>query len=337
VLGAAAAGVAGLTTIGRRAAAERPDAGSGAATRSRLIDVHHHLFPPAMADALHGKLPDFSLPGVERSLHAMDADGTTTALISFPNSDIVEFDEQRLASLIRSSNDYAADLVAKHRGRYGLFASLPMPHADASLKELRYALDELHAHGILLITNYRNNWLGDALYAPVLEELNRRGTVVFMHPNAADCCKGLVPGLSDSIVEFETDTARTIASLLFSGAAERYRNIRFVFSHAGGTMPALIDRFTNATKVSPGVTANVPRGALAYLQSFHYDTAQAANASALGALLQFVPAAQVVFGTDFPYRGAAEQVASLRAMGLSTGNLADILAGNSLRLIPNLS
>ena len=122
----------------------------------------------------------------------------------------------------------------------------------------------------------------------MLEELNRRGTVVFMHPNAADCCKGLVRDCPIRIVEFETDTARTIASLLFSGAAERYRNIRFVFSHAGGTMPALIDRFTNATKVSPGVAANVPRGALAYLVS-HYDTAQAANASALGALLQSVP------------------------------------------------
>jgi len=335
VLGAAAAGIAALAAACRATAAEPQNVASSAAP-SRLIDVHHHLFPPAMVDALRGNVPDFGLPGVERSLQAMDRDSTTTALISFPNSDITELEEARLADLIRRSNGYAAELVAKHRGRYGLFASLPMPYMDASLDELRHALDEVHAQGILLITNYRNHWLGDALYAPLLEELNRRGTVVFMHPNAADCCKGLVPGLSDSIVEFETDTARTIASLVFSGAAERYRNIRFVFSHAGGTMPALIDRFTNATKVSPAVAANVPRGALEYLQSFHYDTAQAANMSALGALLRFIPARQVVFGSDFPYRGAAEQVAALRAMELSVNDMTDILSHNSLRLLPGV-
>src|SRR5215471_8561762 len=105
--------------MGRAVAAEQPVTApgtasgtasgvtSGASATSRLVDVHHHLFPPAMVDVLRGKLPDFSLPGVDRSLHAMDADGTATALISFPNSDIAELDEQRLASLIRSSNEYA--------------------------------------------------------------------------------------------------------------------------------------------------------------------------------------------------------------------------------------
>ena len=172
------------------------------------IDVHHHLFPPAMVEALRSRLPEFVLPGVERSLAELNGSGARAAMISFPNSDIVELPEQQLTTLIRKSNDYAAELVAKNPGRYGLFASLPMPYVEASLKELSRALDELHADGILLITNYRNRWLGDPLFAPVLAELNRRQAVVYTHPNAADCCKGLIPKLSDAIIEFLTDLTR---------------------------------------------------------------------------------------------------------------------------------
>ncbi len=289
-----------------------------------------------MIDALRSRLPEFSLPDATRSLAELDAGAISTALISFPNSDIVSFDEPRLVNLIHSANEYAAGLTQKHPGRYGLFASLPLPHIDASLKELAFACDQMHAKGILLISNYINKWLGDAYFAPLLEELNRRKCVVFVHPNAADCCRGLVPGLSDSIVEFETDTARTIASLVFSGAAERYPEIRFIFSHAGGTMPALIERFTRAATVSPDVAGNVPKGVMTYLKSFHYDTAQSANPMALGTLLKFVPPEQVVFGTDFPYRHAQEQIDALRSMQLGTA-LPGILAGNAQRLLAGKS
>jgi predicted TIM-barrel fold metal-dependent hydrolase len=140
--------------------------------------------------------------------------------------------------------------------------------------------------------------------------------------------------LSDSVIEYETDTARTLASLLFSGTAERCPDIRFIFSHAGGSMPSLIERFTTATQPSPAVAKNIPKGALAYLRAFHYDTAQAVNPTALGALLRIVEPSQVLFGTDFPYRHAPDQVAALRGLHLPATTLTAILAGNAERLIP---
>ena len=300
---------------------------------SGFVDVHHHLFPPAMVTALKSRLPEISLPGVQRSIAELNAGGTDTALISFPSSDIVTLDEGKLVNLIRSSNAFATGLTHQYPGRYGLFASLPLPHIDASLKELEFAFEQLHAAGVMLISNYNNKWLGDPLFAPVLAELNRRQALVFVHPGAADCCRGLIPGLSDSIVEYETDMARTIASLLFSGAAERYRDIRFIFSHAGGTLPALLERFVNATRVSPEVAGNVPRGVMTYLESFAYDTAQATNPTSLGALLNFIPPQQVLFGTDFPYRGTREQVTALQSMGLKPPVLKGILSGNARRLL----
>jgi predicted TIM-barrel fold metal-dependent hydrolase len=260
-----------------------------------------------------------------------------SAVISYPASDTLNLPETLLAPMISKANDFAMSLVGKHRGRYGLFASLPMPHVDASLREIAHVFDELRADGVLLNVSYQSRYLGDPVFAPVLEELNRRKAVVYTHPGTADCCRNLVPGVHDSIVEFETDTARTIASLLFSGTAERYPNIRFIFSHAGGTMPALIERFRNAHRANPKLTEAMPRGAESYIKSFHYDTAQAANSMALGALLQLVPVSQVMFGTDFPHRRTAEQVEALHAMRFDANSLDVILRGNARKLVPRLA
>lgn len=310
---------------------------SRAAGPATVIDVHHHLFPPSIADHLRGKLPEFALPGAERSLAEMDAAGTASAVISYPASETLNLPPTTLGPMIHAANEFAMALVGKHRGRYGLFASLPMPHVAASLKEIGHVFDELHADGVLLNVSYQSRYLGDPAFAPVLDELNRRKAVVYTHPGTADCCRNLVPGVHDSIVEFETDTARTIASLMFTGTAERCPNIRFIFSHAGGTMPALIERFRNAHRANPKLTETMPRGAESYIKAFHYDTAQAANSMALGALLQLVPVSQVMFGTDFPHRRTAEQVEALRAMKFDDQSLDAILRGNARQLVPRLA
>jgi predicted TIM-barrel fold metal-dependent hydrolase len=310
-------------------------AGKNAASAGRrIIDVHHHMFPPALMEVLRDVLPPpAKLADAGQSLAEINAGGVEAAMISYPTSDIVSLPEQRLTQLIRKANDQAMATISNGFGRYGLFASLPLPYVDASLREIGHIFDELHADGVMLITNYGKRWLGDPTLAPILDELNRRKAVVYTHPNAADCCKGLIPGVGDWLVEYETDTARTIASLLFSGTAERCQAIRFIFSHAGGTMPALIERFTTAVKLSPALAQKIPQGALKYLQSFHYDTAQSANPSALGALLKFVPDRQVMFGTDFPYRGTLEQVAAIQALHLGRAATDGILSGNARRLL----
>jgi predicted TIM-barrel fold metal-dependent hydrolase len=302
-------------------------------TGNGQIDVHHHVFPPRLRAALDGKIPPRFLPGEDDSLREMDASGTTHAVISFPNSDITTMEREALADLVRACNDHAVGVVAKHPNRYRLFASLPMPYVDASLSELDRIGKEVPAEGILLISNYGKRWLGDPEFSPLMQEINRRRLMIYVHPNAADCCRGLLPGVSDSIVEFQTDTSRTIGSLLFSGSAQRFSSTRFLFSHSGGTLPSLIERFVSAPKASPGLDRMMPQGALWYLRRFYYDTAQTANPSALGALLKIVPDTQVMFGSDFPYRTAAEQVSQLKDMDLGERTLQRILSGNAQQVL----
>jgi 6-methylsalicylate decarboxylase len=302
------------------------------------IDVHHHVTPPSFIAASRASAfanAPRQLWTIEQSLEDMDRGGVATAIISLPHPvRIWPGDRDEARRLARDWNEVSTTLARQHPGRFGLFATLPILDLDGSLREIEYALDTLHADGINLMTNIGDKWLGDPYFAPLFEELNRRKAVVYTHPIAPDCCRGLIPGINDAVVEFATDTTRAIVRLLFSGAAERYPDIAFIFSHAGGTVPFLAERLTRIPETEPGAAAAVPKGVSHYLQRFHYDIAQAAHPGALAALTRLVAVSQILFGTDFPFRTAADHVTMLEAYGFSAADLRAIDCANAQRLLP---
>jgi predicted TIM-barrel fold metal-dependent hydrolase len=215
-----------------------------------------------------------------------------------------------------------------------MFATMPMPDVEGTLHEIAYALDTLKADGIALLTSYGDKWLGDPALATVLEELNRRKAVVYTHPTTANGCGNLIPDVPDPIIEWATDTTRTIASLLFSGTAARLRDIKMIFSHGGGTLPFLTERFVRLPLTNKDLVPRVPNGVEAELRRFYYDTAQAAHPHALPSLTRLVPASQIVFGTDFPYRTASDHVKLLADYEFSASDLQAIDRDNAVRLMP---
>ena len=112
----------------------------------------------------------------------MDKHGVATAMLSPVQRlvmDSMSDRSDRARSLARQNNEYGAQLVKDYPGRFGLFAALPLPDQDGSLKEIEYAFDVLKADGIALWTDYIDKWPGDPAFAPVFDELNRRKAVVF--------------------------------------------------------------------------------------------------------------------------------------------------------------
>ena len=136
--------------------------------------------------------------------------------------------------------------MADHPGRFGMFSTVPLPDVDGCLREIEYSQDTLKADGVCMMTSYQGKYPGDPAFEPVMSELNRRKAVVFFHPVKAECCKDLQPELAPALIELGTDTTRAIASVIFDGTASRYPDIRFIFSHGGGTMPYLMTRFSCA-------------------------------------------------------------------------------------------
>src|SRR3954468_17223822 len=312
---------------------------ASAQTKPHRIDVHHHISPPTWVEAL--KKAGKSNPIVEnwnvgKSLADMDKAGVATAMVSPTTPQLGFLAKEDGARVARESNDYARKLMADHPGRFGLFATLPLPHIDESLKEIAYAFDVLKADGIGMMTSYGDKWLGYSYFAPIWEELNRRKATVYTHPTEANCCVNLVEGLSANTVEFATDTTRSIATLIFSGAAQRYQDINFIFSHGGGVLTSSAERFQIQMVNGPPYKGKFTREDVdKQLQRFYYDTAQIANAVTIDALVKLVPVSQVVFGSDYPYRTSEEHVKGL-AGRFNAADLKMIERDNALRILTRL-
>jgi 6-methylsalicylate decarboxylase len=306
-----------LGLAGAGASALLPRAVAGAELADR-IDIHAHLAAPAWIQELSPRgliLPPLAHWSPAKHLEDMDAAGVGTSMLSITAPGLWFGDVASTQRLARAVNDYGATLVRDHPGRFGLFAALPLPDVDASLKEIEYALDELSVRGFGLLTNYGDKWLGDPAFDPVFAELNRRKALVYTHPVTAACCRNLVPGVGDAVIEYGTDTTRAIARYVFGGSAQRFPDVRMIFSHAGGTMPFLIERFDVWSRTAPN-PEQVPGGFRKYLPTFYYDTAQSANPVAMRALKSLVPTSHILFGTDYPFRTAIEHVQGLRDCGV---------------------
>jgi predicted TIM-barrel fold metal-dependent hydrolase len=330
-LGAGAA-LPGCAGRGGNAVAALPSA----APPSNCIDVHHHLFSPAYIAALtkaNMAAPIVRSWSVARTLEEMDAAGVATSILSLTTPQVSFADAETSAHLARESNEWAARLAQDHPGRFGSFAVLPMHSTEAALRELEYALDVLKADGVGVLTSYGDKWLGDAAFAPIFDELNRRKAVLFTHPTIANCCRNLQPGVPGPVIEYGTDTTRTIADIVFSGTAARCADLRIIFSHAGGTMPFLTERFLNMPIQDPRLEPMVPNGVLHELRRFFYDTAWSSNPMPLASLTRLVQASQILFGSDYPYRREADTLKGLADFGFSGTDLRRICRSNAAELV----
>lgn len=336
--GGAAAGLGLAGCAGTSAGAGAGAAGNAGADR---IDIHHHLFSPAYVAELaraNQAPPIIRNWSLARTLDDMDRAGVRTAVLSVTQPQATFTNDATLARRIaRESNEWAAGLRQSHPGRFGSFAMLPMQDTEGALRELEYALDVLKADGIGLLTSYGDKWLGHPSFAPVLDELNRRKAILYTHPTAADCCRQVLRDIPPTVIEFGTDTTRTITDIVFSGTAARCPDLRFIFSHAGGTLPFLVERLVKVPELDPKMAQRVPRGVLHELKRFHYDTAWSAHPGALASLTRLVDTSQILLGSDYPYRTGADHVKGLRDHGFSAAELRAIERDNAVRLLPRLA
>lgn len=267
----------------------------------------------------------------------MDTAGVGTAVLSLVPPGIWFGDVAEGRTLARACNEYGAKLKADNPHRFGLFAAIPLPDIEGSLREIEYALDVLKADGIGLYTSYGEKYQGDPAFVPVFEELHRRKAVVYTHPLNPACCTHLADGVGPSSIEFATDTTRTIASLIFGkgGTAFRTADVRFIWSHSGGTLPFLIGRFIREQLVRKD--PRMPDGPEPIIRRYFYEIAQGHEPGQFAALLKIAPVSQLMFGSDFPYREAAETAKGLEVYPFSAIERASIDRGTAIKMMPQLA
>lgn len=305
------------------------------------IDVHHHMIPsfqpnPVIQPAAKNWTP-------EASLAVMDKYGTETAILSFvAPSEFLYENSTKSRDLVRKANETAAQIVSKYPKRFGFFASLPLGDQDASLQEIAFSFDNLRCDGVVLLTNTGDKWLGNAVFDPIFDELNRRKAAVFIHPSTPNCCRNLDPAVPDYVLEYDFDTTRTVTSLLYSGTLSRCQDIRWIVNHSGAAIPVLAGRIKDRVPGDPdrfkgnaqGKNEKIPNGTYYELKRLYYECAHAAYPMPMAALRAFAPPTQFLFGTDFPVEAYETTVDQIPELQLPSDIQYMLDRGNAERLWP---
>jgi aminocarboxymuconate-semialdehyde decarboxylase len=310
---------------------------------SLTIDLHHHIIPDFYWSASDedGALAGGITPprwSVEGAIAYLDEARIDAAVASISTPGVHFGDDLAARALARRVNEYLADLARRRPDRFAALAVLPLPDVEGSLGELEYALDVLQLDGVSVMTNAGGSYLGDDRFAEVFAELQRRAALVFVHPTASPDPIAHTLGLPDALLDYPVDTSRAIAKLHYSNTFARTPDVKYLFSHAGGTIPFVASRFSivDAMNVIPGGEERGP--VVDTLQRLYWDTASAFSDPVLHLLRSVTGLHSVVFGSDYPYPRDDISIAGLRQLE-GTAELDDderrgVLGETAARLIP---
>lgn len=270
---------------------------------TRRIDTHAHIVPPFYKEWLANKNVDAGgLPipswSAETTLDFMKANGIETSIMAVSTPGVEPGDRDEARAMARRLNDFAAKVVSDHPGKFGFYATLTLPDVDGALAETAYAFDTLHADGICLHAHAKGIYLGDSKFDPLMDELNRRKAVIFVHPS--ELVGAGVPGIPAYVADFLLDSVRAAVNLSAKGVMDRCPDIKMILSHAGGFLPYVAERLaiTALSKMSL-------EDGIKLLRRFYLDTALASTNFSMPSLLAFADPSHITYGTDFPYGTAA--------------------------------
>jgi 6-methylsalicylate decarboxylase len=350
------------------------------------IDVHHHVVPREYARSLSKlgitkglgvRLPKWE---ADKALTMMDEHGIAASIVSVSAPGVYFKDLDRAPviarELSRQANEFCAQLISDHPGRFGAFATLPVPDIEDSLEEVAYSLGQLRLSGVVLLSNYDGYYLGDPKFSELFAELNRRKAVVFVHPQTPPGQDESHLGLPEAMLDVCFDTTRTAYSLIVNGVTKNCPDVRFILAHAGGAVPYMAGR----VNVTAGMLADLkgaapvvadgigkimsvsrhleekmpdqlsyylrfknnvlPEGPDHYLRRFYYDTALSASPHCFASLQTVADSSHIIFGTDYIFATEAAVPATVQGIhdydGFSTDDVRAVERGNALALFPAL-
>ena len=307
------------------------------------IDFHQHVVPPFWASDLpsHGGDPSgWESPqwSPEAAINFMDSIGTTKGVLSLTAPSVAGWKGEERRAMARRVNNYTAKLVKESNGRFGNFATVPLPDVEGAVLEAKRALDELNAEGVVLLTNYEGKYLGDPAFEPLWKILNERSAIVFIHPGAPQI--KVLPGMPGPMIDYPFDTTRTAVHMVANGVLDRYTQVKCILSHAGGFVPYTALRFAGVLSMLNPDKFTVD-SVMERLRQFYFDTALTSEDITVKALLEFACPGHVLFGSNFPYAPAPAATMFTRQLdensGISDSDKAAINYGNGKKLLSEQS
>ncbi len=323
-----------------------------------IIDFHNHVYPPQYIEALRvgpsayrvtfdsDNNPVLHSPGdynvavpghrlMDVRQEVLDADGVDMQVISLTAPGTLLETPARGVELARLVNDAFAGIQRDYPTRFVALATLPLHDPEASVAELQRAVGQLGLKGATLFGNINGVALSDERFWPLYEAANEMSLTFFIHPTYPVGVEAMLDYMLMPLVGFLADTTLAAASLVFSGVAERFPNIRWVLGHLGGAIPYLAERLDRGFEAYDVCRRNIDRLPSEILrENFYYDTVNF-DPRCLKLAIDFAGADHVVAGSDYPHLigSIPKMIASINALDISVDERAAILGGNTTRLL----
>ena len=316
---------------------------------NKKVDFHSHFLSKTYYEYLkeyEGDFPDdFPTPewSAQSHIKLMDKLGIAFAFLSVSSPNLSGADEDTECEMVRKINIEGAQLVKEHPDRFGLFASLPLPHAERAEIEARYAVDTLKADGFGLSTHYAGVYLGDERYDGLMSYLDSVGAVIAVHPvKPAGLPKGVNAEIPIPAMEFFMDTTRTFTNMVMHDIFGRFPNIKWIFPHAGAFLSILSDRMNGfSIQFKNSLSTKAPFDFKGDMRHVYFDAAGFAAQKQLKTLLGDVSSENIVYGSDTPYTpdiACVAQTGALESVDYMDGtDKENMFTVNAVRLVPRLS
>ncbi|MTD53044.1 amidohydrolase family protein [Amycolatopsis pithecellobii] len=272
-----------------------------------LVDVHAHFVTDEyIAAAKQGghRVPD-NMPAwpawsAEEHLALMDEVGIDRSILSVSSPGIHFGHDEPARDIARLVNDVGISTARRHPGRFGLFASLPLPDVDGALAEIERVHDRDGVTGYSVMSNAGGVYLGDPRYEPLWQALNRRRATFFVHPTSPPNSDLVSLGRPEPMIEYLFDSARTFVDLIFAGVILRYPDIRFIATHSGGVLPLVTERVERFRGSAQGYgDGKAEESARIQLGRLWFDCAVLPLPTALPTLTSVVGTGRLLLGTDY--------------------------------------
>jgi predicted TIM-barrel fold metal-dependent hydrolase len=308
-----------------------------------IIDVHAHYQPRSLNDFMARFSQATTIPQapwtdvsehIEARLQMMDQAGVRLQILS-PGTTHYFAEPARGVEAAHLINDLFAEFAARHPNRFATFTSLPLPHVDASLRELERMSPVSSTLGVTLHCFILDRSVTDPAFDPIYEELNRRQAVLFLHPCRNGLCSAFINdyGLAESVGTSVEDTL-AVLHMIIRQIPTRYPGIRIVVPHLGGLLPMLLQRLdSQMTRVHADLAERPSLTAC----RFWYDTVSHGSGPALRCACEAFGADRLVPGSDFPFmlfRHPYQRAFTyVEESGLSATDAGQILYSNVSRLL----
>ena len=323
----------------------------------KVIDVHTHMLSDAYIRLLkkHGRhytvkkvvggqtgihrdgAPFMTLmPGMfdyEMRLRAMDAAKVDMAIVTLTSPNVFWGSANRSLEAARLINDDMAAQSRRHPERIRFMCSLPWQHPKLAVAELKRAVEELGAVGVMVLANIDGASLTDKKFSLIWREIDRRALPVLVHPTAPPGTKDLDVIRYNLIasVGFMFDTSLAVSRMIFDGFFDRYPKLKLIASHGGATLPYIAGRLDICHANMPAARVKISKKPSSYLKRIYYDTVVFTQ-EALELAVTVGGASNVLYGSDYPHNIGDMKGCLARVDALPAATRDAVRGGNAQRI-----